>query len=95
MKTLDTKTIKQLVRQGYAWPGGYEIFFNTDDGATLTCAEVRDNWRAVCSAVRNGYGDGWRVIGYELACDIDEPILSEYGNWIVPSACLKRNSKRG
>ena len=28
----DTKTLKPLLRQPYAWPGGYELVFVTSDG---------------------------------------------------------------
>jgi hypothetical protein len=70
--------IKGRLRAGkYAWPGGYPIYFVTDDGAALSFEAVRAEWRNVVAAhLANDTGCGWRIAGAdinwedgELTCD--------------------------
>lgn len=88
---MTTKKIKELLRNGpYAWPGGYPMYFITDDGEALSFKTVRDNWREVCWAVRNkDKWSGWRVIGYDINWESElydghtgEPIESAYGVYV-------------
>lgn len=51
----------------YAWPGGYPLYFVTEDGAALSFKAVRDNLREIIAAIHTNSRDGWRVIG----CDIN------------------------
>lgn len=57
--------IKQRLRAGrFAWPGGYPLFFVTSDGAALSFATVRKEWRNVVSAhLRNDRRCGWHIEG--------------------------------
>jgi hypothetical protein len=49
---------------GYAWPGGYQLFFMTADGGALSFAAVLENYAQVSDAVRhNDRNSGWRVLG--------------------------------
>ena len=75
MKTkLSTKEIKETLRQGpFAWPGGYPLFFITDDGAALSFEAVRENWRLVCDSVRHNSRDGWQVVAVEV--NYEDPAL--------------------
>lgn len=53
MKTLcDTRTLKQALRNKYAWPGGYPLYLITQDGEALSIDAARDNWREICAAQR-------------------------------------------
>jgi len=63
----------QLVREPWAWPGGYPLHAVTDDGGVICrfCAEEEREW----IALTNGH-DGWcmvdTVINWEdhkLRCD--------------------------
>jgi len=59
---------RAAMRQGpYAWPGGYPLFFITEDGDALSFEAVRAERRQVLEAVagRDNSG-GWRVIGLEV-----------------------------
>lgn len=83
------REIKERLRAGaYAWPGGYPIFFVTTDGAPLSFATVKDNWRQIVDAhLRNDRYCGWHIadaqINWEdndLYCDCTgERIESAYG----------------
>jgi hypothetical protein len=55
--------IKTALRSGqYAWPGGYPLYFVTDDGAALSFKAVRQEWREVVSAhLRGDLRGGWHV----------------------------------
>ena len=63
----------QLVREPYAWPGGYPMYAVTDDSGVICrfCAEEERQW----IALTNGR-DGWCVVDLsvnwedlELRCD--------------------------
>jgi len=81
--------IKRLLRHGkYAWPGGYQMFFVTADGAALSFEAVRQEWRNVVDAhLRSDRRCGWYVEAAdvnwedgELVCDhTGERIESAYG----------------
>jgi len=72
----------------YAWPGGYPLFFITNDGAALSFDVVRENLRSVLDSVANRINDGWRVVAVdvnwedgELTCDhTGERIESAYAD---------------
>jgi len=63
----------QLVREPWAWPGGYPLHAVMDDGSVICrfCAEEEREW----IALTNGH-DGWCVVrlevnweGEDLCCD--------------------------
>ncbi len=60
--------LKATLRAGpFAWPGGYPMFFITQDGAALCFATVRKEFRQVVWDIVNDASTGWRVV----ACDIN------------------------
>jgi hypothetical protein len=85
--------IKQHLRNGqYAWPGGYPLYFTTNDGAALSFKAVREEWRSVVEAhildakylnMRSSWLLAGVEINYEdneLYCDhTGERIESAYG----------------
>lgn len=84
---MNLEQIKKELRLGqFAWPGGYQKYFITDDGAALSFEAVYDNFKSVCQDHMSG-GTGWRVcavdINYEddnLICDhTNEKIQAAYG----------------
>jgi hypothetical protein len=82
--------IKTYLRQGpYAWPGGYPMYFVTSDGAALSFAAVRKEWRQIVQAhLWNDTRCGWHIAGADinwedpyLYCDhTGERIESAYAN---------------
>ena len=77
-----TKDLKTQLRQGaFAWPGGYPLYFITDDGAALSFEAVRENLRSVLWSMKNKVNDGWRVV----ACD---------ANWEDPFLFCDHTGKR-
>jgi len=42
--------IKQAIRDKYAWPGGYPLYFIMGDEESLSIDSARENWREICAA---------------------------------------------
>lgn len=61
------KTIKDAVRNKYAWPGGYPLYLITGDGDALSIDAARHNWRLVCSArIRGDKTDSWYIVDADI-----------------------------
>ena len=80
--------LKAVLRAGpYAWPGGYPLYFITNDGSALSFESVRENLVSIFDSIKSETNDGWRIvscqINYEdsdLVCDHSGlPIDSAYG----------------
>lgn len=56
-----------LATQSYAFPGGYAIYFATDDGGVLCHRCVLENWLEVSTSYNEG--SGWHVEGYATSAD--------------------------
>lgn len=51
----------------FAWPGGYQRYFITSDGAALSFKSATKNADLIREAIRDNDNCGWRV----EACDIN------------------------
>lgn len=77
----------KALRQPYAWPGGYPLFFVTRDCAALCHQCARKEGARVTSSIREQCNDGWQVVAQdvnwedcELYCDhCGKAIESAYG----------------
>ena len=71
MRIQTSKDLKEAIRQGpYAWPGGYPLYFITEDGGALSFETVRQQYKGVLDSVRcNNNDGGWRVIAMEINYD--------------------------
>ena len=78
--------LKATLRAGeFSWPGGYPLYFITDDGAALSFDAVRENFRAVLDSIRRDWSDGWRVVA--CAVNWEEPdLICEHSGQPIPSA---------
>ena len=78
--------LRATLRAGeFAWPGGYQMFFITSDGAALSFDSVRKNLRSVLDSIRTHCNDGWRVV----ACDInyeDTELTCDHSGESIPAA---------
>ena len=67
MQLTTSADLKRALRTGpYAWPGGYPLFFVTDDGEALSFQAVMENIRLVFHSIRHQNNDGWRVIAVDI-----------------------------
>ena len=83
MKDLSNKRLKDAIRQHYAWPGGYEIYGITSDGALLCCDCMRKEYKLIAWSRRHGCDDGWRVVALVLDCDSDGPEYCSHCNKVI------------
>jgi hypothetical protein len=70
-----THELKATLRAGgFAWPGGYPLYFITSDGDALSFEALKDKntLRAVLSSVRYGRNDGWRIVACEVNWEDNE-----------------------
>ena len=82
------QTVKDAVRQRYAWPGGYPLYLVMSDGGALCVACGKTEFRNIADSTVKGIADGWQAAAgkinwedAELICDhCGQPIESAYGD---------------
>jgi hypothetical protein len=67
----NTIALRAAIRNPYAWPGGYELFFVTSDGALLCHDCVKKEYRSISSAIRDNRSDGWKVEAITLDNELE------------------------
>lgn len=78
--------VKACLRAGkYAWPGGYPLYFITQDGAALSFDAVEDNFYQVAWDWLNDASTGWKVIGCAVNYE-DEGLVCEHTHEKINSA---------
>ena len=88
MNIQTTTDLKNAIRSGsYAWPGGYPLFFITDDGAALSFDSVKANLRSVLWSIKNKVNDGWRVVGCDANWENGELTCDHSGERIESAYC--------
>lgn len=82
----NTKQLRATLRNGgFAWPGGYPMFFICDDGGALAFETVRANLRSVLWSIRNNCADGWKVCGVSINYEDNELTDAHTGKPIEPA----------
>lgn len=82
----NTQELKATLRAGgFAWPGGYPLYFIASDGAAVSFEAVREHLRWVVWSIRNHADDGWRIVGCAINYEDDE-LTCEHTNKRIPSA---------
>ena len=92
--TIDVKRLKEAVRTGYAWPGGYELVYVTTDGSLLCNDCVRSNWYDVLCGTKRLDRSGWGIsaICYEA---VDPDTTREMAGEDYISYCAHCNKEYG
>lgn len=58
---------RRAMRNGpYAWPGGYPLYFITNDGFALSFAAAKAERRLILEAIVSKNDDQWRVVGMDI-----------------------------
>ncbi len=73
--------IKQVIKNEYAWPGGYPMYLVTSDGAALCPKCCKAEYRQIVYSIKHNLQDGWKVEGYDI-------------NWEDPNLYCDHCSKR-
>lgn len=73
--------IKDVIRSGgYAWPGGYPLYFITSDCDALSIAGARKRWRDIVAAhLVNDVRADWYVVGAHINWEDDSIYCVETG----------------
>lgn len=65
----------EMIREPFAWPGGYEKVLILADGAVLCRECCRKEARRIMSDIRDGYDTGWLPAGISTVELLDgEPV---------------------
>ena len=77
--------VKATLRAGgFAWPGGYPLYFVASDGEAMSFDSVRAELCNVLRAVRERSRDGWRVVGVDV--NYEERLYCAHSGEPIPSA---------
>jgi cell wall-associated NlpC family hydrolase len=80
------QTVKSVIREPYAWPGGYPLYTVMSDGGCLCPACCKTAFRLIVSAeLRRDNTGGWRAAGVEVNWEDAALSCDGCGNFI-PSA---------
>jgi hypothetical protein len=84
------REIKAALRRGeFAFPGGYQLYFVTEDGAALSFKAARQMWREIVAAYLTG-GAGsdcaqWRIAAESINWE-DESLVCDHTGELIPAA---------
>jgi hypothetical protein len=81
-------SVKNIIRNPYAWPGGYTKMMCMTDGETLCADCVKENYRLILRATRDNDRSGWAAWaadvhweGAPMYCaNCNKEMPSEYGD---------------
>ena len=89
MKIRDSiDSVKNIIRNPYAWPGGYTKMMVMADGETLCSDCVKANYRLILRATRSMDGSGWQAHAADIhwegapmyCANCNKELPSEYGD---------------
>ena len=76
--------LKACLRAGeYTFPGGYRLFFITNDGACLSFSAVLDNLQSIYYSIMHDIDDGWKIIGLSSVAECDEEVYCDHTNELL------------
>ena len=78
-----TEHMRACLRHGAYCYGSGEIMFVCSDGACLCFKCAREEYAQISSSIREGFSDGWRVIGLWDSGSSDEPEYCAHCNKFV------------
>ena len=77
---------RKAIRNGaYAWPGGYPLYFVTNDGAALSFESAKAERRNILEAIRDQDHSGWCVVATDVNWE-DNDLLCDHSGKVIESA---------
>jgi len=71
--------LKASLRAGeYTFPGGYRLFFITDDGCALSFSAVLDNLQSIYYSMMHGFNDGWNIVGIGSTAECEDEVFCDH-----------------
>ena len=77
------KILKDVVREPYAWPGGYEKFAIANDGGVLCHECCKKYFKTIMHSTLFEYKDGWDVVGVECMANVDGSLYCDNCSRVV------------
>jgi len=73
--------MKATLRAGkFTFPGCYELFFITSDGAALCFDCAGGNFDLVADSIRGNHNDGWRIVACDIADHYEDGLYCDHCN---------------
>lgn len=82
----NTESLKNAIRNPFAWPGGYPVYVILDDGEMLCHKCVKENYRQLLHSTRNHAKDGWEVIGAEVLWENEDALVCAHCSSVLEPA---------
>lgn len=80
------QTVKQALRDKYAWPGGYPLYLITSDGEALSIDAAKENWREIVGAhLRKDRRCGWHIAAVAINWE-DDSLYCSHSSERIESA---------
>ena len=81
-------SVKNIIRNPYAWPGGYTKVMGMADGDSMCADCVKENYHQILRATRNNDRSGWAAWAADIhwegaplqCCGCALSLPSEYGD---------------
>lgn len=70
--------LKDIVRQPFAFPGGYEKVAIADDDGIICSICCKTEFRNILHSTKFGYYDGWHVMDVFLSENVGEPLYCSH-----------------
>lgn len=84
---MNTKHLKDFIRQPFAWPGGYPLFALMGDGGIICRHCAADNARMMIESTRRDYGDGWDCAAVAVNWENTDLVCDNCGQHIEAAYC--------
>jgi hypothetical protein len=68
----------------YAWPGGYPLYFITNDGGCLSFKAAVENKSIIQQSIEEALNDGWWVVAVEV--NWEDTIYCDHTGEVIESA---------
>ena len=92
VKTKNT-ALKAAIRTKYAWPGGYELFGVTSDGACICCDCMEKNYFQIAYSRKHRIDDSWNIVTIDCAANYDSYIYCDSCNKTIVEDWESEESK--
>ena len=63
-RPVEIEAVRTVARNPFAWPGGYPVALIMSDGGLICAKCVKDNYRIILEATRDGDHSGWGAAGF-------------------------------
>lgn len=74
----EVNMLKDVIRNPWAWPGGYEKALVMDDGGVVCHHCAKSEFWNILHSTRGEYRDGWQVSGVFLVDDCEGPVFCDH-----------------